>query len=486
MTRICVAISEADEASALAVAKEAIAKGAECLEFRFDAMEHLPDDLAPFMELPGRRIATVREREQGGGWEGTIEKKWEFLWRAAQAGFDVDLEFGHPLVRRAHLLRPSKVIISYHDLKKTPSVGRVIETLVECAARADMAKAAFTVRTMKDLAQIVEGAYWFNLSRERFTIIGMGELGTVTRVLAHRLGSTLTYASSGTGKETAPGQLDLETMKWLGKEPMVTGIVGYPLDHTMSPPMHNAAYRAAALRGTYLKWVTLSDELDEFLDVVDSLGIRGFNVTIPHKETVIPFLDRMDPVAKSIGAVNTVINEDGRLVGRNTDVIGVERTFERNAVEVKGKSALVLGAGGASRSVLYFLSTKGAEVDLTNRTMGKAESLAKAFTGVSPVGKRVAEEKQYDIVVNCTPLGMKGFPQEMSISPHILREGQFVMDTVYNPSVTPLLAEASRKGAIVVNGKDMLIYQALASFELWTGKAAEYEVMERAFREAMP
>jgi shikimate 5-dehydrogenase len=118
--------------------------------------------------------------------------------------------------------------------------------------------------------------------------------------------------------------------------------------------------------------------------------------------------------------------------------------------------------------------------------MGKAESLAKAFTGVSAVGKRVAEEKQYDIVVNCTPLGMKGFPQEMSISPHILREGQFVMDTVYNPPVTPLLAEASRKGAVAVNGKDMLIYQALASFELWTGKAAEYEVMERAFREAMP
>ena len=100
--------------------------------------------------------------------------------------------------------------------------------------------------------------------------------------------------------------------------------------------------------------------------------------------------------------------------------------------------------------------------------------------------KRVAEEKQYDVIVNCTPLGMKGFPQEMSISPHVLREGQFVMDTVYNPPVTPLLAEASRKGAKAVNGRDMLIYQALASFELWTGKAAEYDVMERAFREALP
>ncbi len=486
MTRICVAISEADAASALAVAKEAIARGAECLEFRFDAMTELPDDLSPFNELAVRRVATVREREQGGGWEGTIEKKWEFLWRAAQSGFDVDLEFGHPLIRRAHLLKPSKLIISYHDLKKTPPVGRIIETLVECSARADLAKAAFTVRTMKDLAQLVEAAYWFNLSRERFVIIGMGELGTVTRVMAHRLGSTLTYASPVPGKGTAPGQLDLETMKWLGKEPVVTGIVGYPLDHTLSPPMHNAAYRAAAVRGIYLKWVTLSDELDEFLEVADSLGIRGFNVTIPHKETVIPMLDRVEAVAARIGAVNTVVNEDGRLVGRNTDVIGVEKTFERNGVDPKDKSALVLGAGGASRSVLHYLTTKGADVDLTNRTMGKAESVAKAFTGVSAVGKRVAEEKQYDIVVNCTPLGMKGFPQEMSISPHILREGQFVMDTVYNPPVTPLLAEASRKGAKAVNGRDMLIYQALASFELWTGKAAEYDVMERAFREAMP
>lgn len=486
MTRICVAISEVDAASALAVAKDTITRGAESLEFRFDAMPVLPDDLTPFKELTVRRIATLREKDQGGAWEGNIEKKWEFLWRAAEAGFDVDLEFGHPLIARAHILKPSRVIISYHDLKKTPSTSRVIETLVECSARADMAKAAFTVRTMKDLDQVVEGGMWFGLSRERFTIIGMGELGTVTRVLAHKLGCTLAYASSEPGRETAPGQLDLETMKWLGKEPLVTGLVGYPVDHSISPSLHNAAFHAAGVRGIYLKWVTLSDELDEFLDVVDALGVKGFNVTIPHKETIIPNLDRLDPVAEKIGAVNTVTNEDGKLIGRNTDVIGVERTFEKNGVDIDGKMALVLGAGGASRSVCSFLASKGAEVDITNRTMGKAESLAKAFSGTTAVGRRVAEEKQYDIIVNCTPLGMKGFPQEMSISPHVLREGQFVMDTVYNPAVTPLLAEASRKGAVAVNGKDMLIYQALASFELWTGKVAEYDVMERAFREALP
>ncbi|MCX6650691.1 MAG: shikimate dehydrogenase [Methanomassiliicoccales archaeon] len=486
MTRICVAISEADATSALAVAKDAVSRGAECLEFRFDAMPVLPDDLAPFQELDVRRIATLREKDQGGAWEGPLEKKWEFLWRAAHAGFDVDLEFGHPLVMRAHLLKPSKVIISYHDLKMTPSIGKIIETLVECSARADMAKAAFNVRTMHDMAQLVEAAMWFDLSRERFTVIGMGELGTVTRVLAYRLDSVLTYASVSAGKETAPGQLDLETMKWLGKEPLVTGIIGYPLDHSVSPQLHNAAFRSLGIKGIYLKWVTLNDELEDLLGVADALGIKGFNVTIPHKETIIPFLDRVDPLAERIGAVNTVVNEDGNLVGRNTDVIGVERTFERNGVDPKDKMALVLGAGGASRSVLAYLTSKGAEVDITNRTMGKAESLSKAFDGVSAVGRPIAEEKQYDIIVNCTPLGMKGFPMEMPISPHSLREGQFVMDIVYNPAVTPLLAEASRKGAVAVSGKDMLIYQALASFELWTGKAAEYEVMEQAFREALP
>lgn len=485
MTRTCAAISEADAASALAVAREAIARGAECLEFRFDRMPILPDDLTPFQQLEVRRIATLREREQGGEWEGTNEKKWEFLWRAARAGFDIDLELGHPLVNRAHLLKPAKVIVSYHDHKKTPQVAKVIESLVECSARSDMAKAAFNVRTMRDLAQLVEATHWFSLSRERYTIIGMGEMGTVTRVLAHQMGSVLSYASVAQGKETAPGQLDLETAKWLGKEPLVTGIVGYPLDHTLSPVMHNAAFRSAAVRGIYLKWVTLVNELEDFLDVVEVLGIKGFNVTIPHKESIIPLLDRVDPVAERIGAVNTVVSENGSLVGRNTDVIGVERTFERNAVEVKGKAALVLGAGGASRSVLSFLTSKGADVDITNRTMGKAESLAKAF-GADAVTDRVAEEKQYEIIVNCTPLGMKGFPQEMSISPHVLREGQFVMDTVYNPPVTPLLAEASRKNAVAVNGKDMLIYQALASFEMWTGKSVEYEVMEKAFREALP
>ncbi|HQN76072.1 MAG TPA: shikimate dehydrogenase [Methanomassiliicoccales archaeon] len=485
MTRICVAISEADAASAIAVAREAIARGAECLEFRFDHMPMLPDDLTPFQQLEVRRIATLREREQGGEWEGTNEKKWEFLWRAARAGFDIDLELGHPLVNRAHLLKPAKVIVSYHDNKKTPQVARIIESLVECSARSDMAKAAYSVRTMHDLAQLVEATDWFSLSRERYTVIGMGEMGMVTRVLAHRMGSVLSYASVSPGKETAPGQLDLETSKWLGKEPVVTGIIGNPLDHTLSPLMHNAAFRAAAVRGVYLKWVTMVDELEDFLDVVEVLGIKGFNVTIPHKETIVPLLDRVDPVAERLGAVNTVVNEGGSLVGRNTDVIGVERTFEGHGVDVKGRTALVLGAGGASRSVLSFLMSKGADADITNRTMGKAESLAKTF-GAEAVTARVAEEKAYDIIVNCTPLGMKGFPQEMSISPHVLREGQFVMDTVYNPPVTPLLAEAARKNAIAVNGKDMLIYQALASFEMWTGKAVDYEVMDKAFREALP
>ena len=216
-----------------------------------------------------------------------------------------------------------------------------------------------------------------------------------------------------------------------------------------------------------------------------ALGIRGLNVTVPHKVDIIAHLDEVDAQAARIGAVNTVVNEDGTLIGHNTDVIGVRRTFEHHGVDPRGRKALVLGAGGASRSVLHYLTEQGAEVDVTNRTMGKAEALVRRFPGSSAVGRRVAEEKQYDIVVNCTPMGMKGFPQEMSVSPHVLREGQFVMDTVYNPPVTPLLAEASRKNAVAVNGKDMLIFQALASFEMWTGKAVDHEVMDRAFREAL-
>ncbi len=172
--------------------------------------------------IPAAGGATHRhpaEREQGGEWEGTNEKKWEFLWRAARAGFDIDLELGHPLVHRAHLLKPAKVIVSYHDHKKTPQVAKIIESLVECSARSDMAKAAFAVRTMHDLAQLVEATHWFSLSRERYTVIGMGDMGAVTRVMAHQLGSLLPTPRSP-GKETAPGQLDLETSKWLGKEPL--------------------------------------------------------------------------------------------------------------------------------------------------------------------------------------------------------------------------------------------------------------------------
>jgi shikimate dehydrogenase len=305
-------------------------------------------------------------------------------------------------------------------------------------------------------------------------------------VCANRFGASLTYVSLEPGKEAAPGQVDLATMKWLGQHAIITGITGHPLDHSVSPAMHNAAFKALNIPGMYFKLPAAPVELESITELMVDLDLKGMNVTIPHKESIISSLDRLDPEATKVGAVNTIINDKGTLIGSNTDLYGVAKTFELANFDVKDKEVLVIGAGGASRAVCAYLSEAGAKVKITNRTNTKAASMADKFNNVSLVEFDSLAKGKYAAVVNCTPLGMKGFPNELPVPIEVIRPGMFVLDTIYNPSVTKLIEVAREKGALPVSGKDMLIYQALKAFELWTGKAPAYEVMEQAFREALP
>ena len=216
------------------------------------------------------------------------------------------------------------------------------------------------------------------------------------------------------------------------------------------------------------------------------LEMRGMNVTIPHKESIISLLDRLDLNAIKVGAVNTITNDKGTLIGSNTDLYGVAKAFELAQFEVKDKEVLVIGAGGASRAVCAYLSEAGAKVRITNRTNTKAASLADKFDNVTAVDFDSLAKGQYAALVNCTPVGMKGFPNDLPLPIETIQKGMLVMDTIYNPAVTKLLEVAQEKGATPVSGKEMLIHQALKAFELWTGKVPPYEVMEQAFREALP
>lgn len=483
--RTCVSIVEPRAEDALRAARSAIAKGADMLELRFDLMSPLPNDLSPFKGLEVPRIATLRTAAQGGKYTGNDAARLAFFQMAMKAGFHiVDLEYGSPLIdRRERELKDAHLIVSFHDQAKTLAPGFLLETMVKASSHDAIPKVACRVNSVTDLLSLFDAARMFSATGKQFVVIGMGPLGEVTRICADRLGCAFAYASLEKGKEAAPGQVDIDTMRRLTAEKVVTGIIGDPLSHTLSPAMHNAAFLSAGIPGRYLAFPTKPEELETFMQVAVEAGMRGFNVTIPHKEKMIELLDSLDPSAEAVGAVNTVVLEGADAIGHNTDVAGFLAAMKELRVDAKGKKALVVGAGGAARAVCAALLSSGARPAITNRTMDRAEAVAKRLKGARAVSAEDALRERFDIVVNCTPLGMKGFADELPISPAVFHEGQLVMDAVYNPPRTRFMEEAEKRGAVAANGEGMLLHQALKAFELWTGRQAPAEAMLAALRE---
>ncbi|MCZ0859892.1 shikimate dehydrogenase, partial [Methanocorpusculum sp. MG] len=264
-------------------------------------------------------------------------------------------------------------------------------------------------------------------------------------------------------------------------DPFITAITGWPLEHTRSPQMHNAAFRAAGIPGRYVRIPALAEELPLLPEVLRCYQIRGANVTIPHKQAVMPLLSEVSPAAQSAGAVNTIlVSPDGRLIGTNTDIAGIAATVAALHITPSGARVLVAGSGGAARATVACLTAVGAAVFITNRTMKKAESLATEF-GATAIPQEELKAG-YDLIINATPAGMSGFPAGIPIPESILTPQTAVFDMVYEPETTPLIAAARAAGCrAVLGGKTMLIAQAAASFTLWTGTAADIATMTAAF-----
>lgn len=254
------------------------------------------------------------------------------------------------------------------------------------------------------------------------------------------------------------------------------GIVGYPLTHTLSPRMHNRAFAFLGLEAVYEAYPVPSAE--GAIGVIREVPLQGASVTIPHKEAIIEHLDGVDEVSREIGAVNTVLRDGDALLGTNTDWEGFLRAL-KEVTSLRGKEALILGAGGAARAAAYALVREGATFTVTSRTLQKAERVAADFGGKAiPWEKRGLWEG--DVIVNATPLGSKG---ERPLSGEVIGAHMVVMDMVYSPRRTPLLEEASRRGAKVVEGLRMLLFQGARQLWLWLGLEAPEEVMWEALTE---
>ena len=269
----------------------------------------------------------------------------------------------------------------------------------------------------------------------------------------------------------------------------VCAIIGDPVEHSLSPVMHNAAFKELGLNLVYVAFTVTRNELKDAISGARSLGMQGLNVTMPHKNAVMSYLDETDSTAKAIGAVNTILNEQGKLIGYNTDGNGALRALKENGISAKEKKMLILGAGGAAKAIAFQAAQDVEEVVILNRTSEKAEKLAELLC--KKFGKRVnggalsaevlkKELKTTDILVNATSVGMHPDVNRSPVPSDLLRRDLCVMDIIYNPLETKLVTDAKAVGAKVVLGLEMLLYQGAVAFEIWTNCPAPVEVMKEA------
>ena len=278
---------------------------------------------------------------------------------------------------------------------------------------------------------------------------------------------------------------------------LLSGIFGYPIRHSISPAMHNAAFASLDIDAVYSAWETTPDDLAAGVASLRSEDYLGANVTVPHKQAVMVHLDEIDDLATRIGAVNTIVNRDGRLMGSNTDALGFINSLRSEAgVTVAGLEVVLIGAGGAARAAAYALAEgRASALAIANRTVERAESLASelAETGILANAFGLHDPdflsacERADLIVNSTSVGMLHGPAEgdSPVPAEVISPGCVVYDMVYNPPKTPFLLDAERAGAQVIGGLPMLVYQGAAAWSRWTGREAPVDVMFKAAREAL-
>lgn len=262
----------------------------------------------------------------------------------------------------------------------------------------------------------------------------------------------------------------------------LTGIFGYPIEHTLSPVMHNAAFKALGLDYCYVPFQVHPKYLQHAVKAIRALNLRGVNVTVPHKEKVLPLLDEIHEEASFIGAVNTIVNRQGKLIGYNTDGKGFIHVLAERRISLAEKDILIIGAGGASRAISYYLCRDSNTLQIYNRTLKRAHKLVKDLKRLCnnvALCHNISRIKDFHMIINATPVGLKNEdPSPFDTS--LLKKNQIICDLIYKK--TRLLKEASSKGCKVIDGSGMLLWQGMLAFELWTGKKPPADVMRNALK----
>ena len=429
-------------------------------------------------------LATCRRREGGGKFAGDIARQLYWLSQAREAGClwcDVEMETFRELPEgflRAYPV-PPRIMLSIHDFDHTPNLPHKI--VVAHHGLVDAVKIAVQAKTISDSVRLLKVAR----HSRNLVAVPMGDAGLPARLLALREGSEMAYAPIA--EATAPGQVSLQEMLQLYRAHLLTratrvyGVIGDPIGHSLSPLLHNTGFATRHVDAVYLPF--LVHQLGDFLKAIPEFGVRGFSVTIPHKQAILKHLKECEPLAADIGAVNTVVvRRDGSLYGCNTDYVGVLRALQKK-LRIIGSRMLIFGAGGSARAAAFALARAGAQVFICARRESAAKDLARVAGG-EVIPRRALRTESFDAILNATPVGMH--PRE-GISPLSARELQcpIVMDFIYRPERTKLLEIAAQKGIATVSGVNMFLAQGFAQWEIWTGKRAPEADMRRAVLSAL-
>jgi len=487
LPRVCLALS-GDTAEDMLATAESMARDDPFIEFRLD---YLKQPLAAFTKIHRflethqyvTAIGTCRRADNGGKFKGSLASQLDVLTKAQAAGCQlVDLELQSALKSKpeaiARLRSRAGLILSFHDFRATRNLDETLEKMLKIPA--DFYKVVTTATALSDNVAMMK---FLQAQSAKHALIGlcMGEQGISSRVLGVRAGSVFTFGAINDDLKTAPGQVSARDLRAIYRIDQVDaatrvyGVAGDPISHSLSPVIMNTALRRENVNGVYLP--LHAKTLKDLIYCAREIPLHGLSITMPYKQTILPYLDNTDAHTAKIGACNTVVRgQEGKLYGFNTDVAGVIRPLEQR-LSIESAKVLVLGAGGAARAAVFGLKERGAEVWILNRTTVKSQKLARQAKART-IKRADLRKIAFDAIINATPVGM-GNAGDCPLKDQEI-QARVVFDMVYDPVETHLLQVARAKGIAVIPGVEMFVQQAARQFEIWTGKPAPAGDMLRA------
>jgi len=489
---ICVSIGRGRHRHVIAEHRHLVEQGASLVELRVDYINGEVNIRRLVADRPCPVIIACRRAVDGGKFAGTEEQRQLLLRTAIAEGVEyVDLE--DDVAAKIPRFGRTKRIISIHDFRKTPDNLDEIHRRL-CGLDPDIIKICTMANHPHDNLRKLELT-----RRSKVPMIGlcMGDIGIPTRILAGKFGAPFTFATFHHERVLAPGQLSYQQMTetyhydQIDVDTEVYGVIADPVGHSLSPLIHNVAFRHFGLNKVYIPIRVPREDLGRFIDDAPALGIRGLSITIPHKEEAVRKLTEADGAVRGIGAVNTLIYDGDKRIGYNTDCRAAMESLaaavggpDELETRLKGKTALVLGAGGVGKAVVYGLVRRGANVVVSDGVVRQALALAQKFNCRS-VEWSARHSVAADLLCNCTPVGMHPNVDETPFEKHHLRPSMIVFDAVYNPENTLLVKDARSRNCTVVTGVDMFVRQACRQFELFTGRPGPADLMRETIRRAI-